>query len=315
MGSAERQAGAPRESCGPGLVPIDDLGCGFYGEAQGGLYPGGSNVRPPMHDSAGLSFAHGVRPLDAEGGPDPEGRIVLLSIGMSNTSAEFRAFKHLAHSDSDKNPNLVIVDGAQESAGASRLASDLIGGRYWDEVDRRLRASGVGPAQVQAAWIKVAEGYPASPFPHHALSLKDNLNQIVQALPQRFPNLRLGYCSSRIFGGYASVRLNPEPYAYESGFSVKWLIEDQINGTPDLNFDPARGPSRAPWLAWGPYLWANGLISRSDGLTYARSDLAPDGTHPGFGACKKVAQMLHSFFTTDSTARCWFVRPASRDPQ
>ena len=314
MRRAESPAGAPRETCPPGLVPIDDLGSGFYGQAQGGLYPAGSNVRPPAHAAAGLALACSVCPLDTAGAPDPEGRIGLLSIGMSNASAEFRTFERLARSDPDKNARLVIVDGAQDAAGASRIASDdSSGGRYWDEVDRRLRAFGVAPTQVQVAWVKVAEGYPVSPFPDHALRLKGDLQQIVQTLRQRFLNLRLAYCSSRIFGGYASGPLNPEPFAYESGFAVKWLIEDQINAVPDLNFNPARGPLRAPWLAWGPYLWANGLVPRSDGLTYARSDLAVDGTHPGAGACRRVAQKLHGFFTTDITARRWFVRPALPD--
>lgn len=36
--------------------------------------------------------------------------------------------------------------------------------------------------------------------------------------------------SSRTYGGYATTELNPEPYAYQSGFSVKWLVQDQLEG-------------------------------------------------------------------------------------
>ena len=62
---------------------------------------------------------------------------------------------------------------------------------------------------------------------------------------------------------------------------MKWLIEKQLTGDPDLNFDPAHGAVKAPWLAWGPYLWADGQKARSDGLTYDLTDLRPDdGTHP-----------------------------------
>ena len=87
------------------------------------------------------------------------------------------------------------------------------------------------------------------------------------------------------------------------------MIKQQINGAPELNYDPAHGTVRAPWLSWGPYLWADGLNPRSDGLTYACSDFQSDGTHPApDGAREKVAQMLLNFFKTDSVARLWFRR-------
>jgi hypothetical protein len=303
------------ESCaaGPALIPLDELGTGSYKGAQGGLYPDGNNLRPPAHDAAGISLARGVRPLDARGAFDADGRIVLLSIGMSNTSAEFRTFKRLVRSDPRRNPALVFVDGAQRGASASCIAGD--GGRaslrYWREVDRRLRAGRVTSSQVQVAWLKTADSHPAAPFPDHALELKRRLEQIAQILADRFPSLRLAYCSSRIYAGYATDSLSPEPFAYESGFAVKWLIEDQINGAPGLRFDTAAPARRAPWLAWGPYLWANGMAARSDGLSYALSDLASDGTHPGPGACRKVARQLNGFLGNDVTARGWFLRPGA----
>lgn len=65
-------------------------------------------------------------------------------------------------------------------------------------------------------------------------------------LKQKFPNLRIACLSSRIYGGYATTHLNPEPYAYESAFVVRWLIQDQIKGEPSLNAFRAEWPSRAP---------------------------------------------------------------------
>jgi len=94
------------------------------------------------------------------------------------------------------------------------------------------------------------------------------LKPLVQGLRARFPNLTLLYASSRIYAGYASSALNPEPYAYQGAFSVKWLIEAQLAGSPDLSYDTGR----APWLAWGPYLWADGTAERDDGLTWVCSD-------------------------------------------
>jgi hypothetical protein len=76
------------------------------------------------------------------------------------------------------------------------------------------------------------------------------------------PELTLG---QQFYGGYAETPLNPEPDSYETGFAVKDVIAAQIAGEPKLSY---RGRSRAPWLAWGPYLWADGLRPRSDGPTY-----------------------------------------------
>jgi hypothetical protein len=299
-----------------GFLPLTDLGANSYQGKQGGLYPGGSNSRPAGHEAAGLAAARGIRPLDARGVLDETGgRIVLISVGMSNTTQEFSTFKPLASADPGKNPRLSIVDGAQGGMTA-RIIADLTnpsGQRYWETVDARLAASGVTPAQVQVAWVKEADAQPTAQFPNDALLLKNELAAIARILKVRYPNIRIAYFSSRIYGGYASTALNPEPFAYQSGFAVKWLIEDQISGSSDLNFIPEAGAVMAPWLAWGPYLWADGLTPRSDGLIYKCSDFNPsDGTHPATpGAREKVAEMLLQFFTTDGTAKIWFARGAS----
>lgn len=65
----------------------------------------------------------------------------------------------------------------------------------------------------------------------------------------------------------------------------------------------------APWLAWGPYLWADGTAARSDGFTWLCSDLESDYTHPSAtGGVVKVARQLLAFFKTDPTATPWFLR-------
>ena len=47
--------------------------------------------------------------------------------------------------------------------------------------------------------------------------------------------MKVAYLSSRLYGKYATNGLFPEPVAYEDGFGIKWLIEDQINGDPALS--------------------------------------------------------------------------------
>jgi len=94
---------------------------------------------------------------------------------------------------------------------------------------------------------------------------------------------------------------------------VQWLIGRQTGGDPLLNFDPALGPVAAPWLAWGPYLWADGLTARSDGLTWACSEFATDGTHPATAAQLKVADSLLAFFRWDETTAPWYRVPGQLD--
>ncbi len=292
------------------LKPLTELGLGEYQGFKGGLYPGGKNERPKEHEVAGLRLAKEVRPLDSAGEPDQAGKIVLLSVGMSNTSQMSQGFQKLFAADKGKNPRLVFVNGAQGGMTAAAIKDPDDGGKgakYWATVDERLQAAGVSREQVQAVWIKQANAGPSEGFPAYAKKLQKELVQIVQILPKRFPNVKLVYLSSRTFGGYAQTRLNPEPYAYESAFSVRWLIEEQLNGNPELNYDPSKGAVKAPWLSWGPYLWANGTSKRADGFWYAQGDFAKDGTHHSPAGQEKTGRLLLDFLKSDSTARPWFL--------
>jgi Cu/Ag efflux protein CusF len=292
------------------LVPLSELGTREYKGFPGGLYPDGKNERPAAHEAAGKKLAAQVQPLDWRGKPSDDGKIVLLSIGMSNTTQEFSAFKRLANPSGKKNLKLQIVDGAQGSMTAARIADpESPGGRqFWTTVEQRLRGSYSSPAQVQVAWIKEADAGPHTGFPDYARTLQGELRRIVQHMHERFPNLKMVYLSSRTYAGWARTPLNPEPYAYESGFSVKWLIEEQIKGDAALNYESKKGSVKAPWLSWGPYLWANGTMKRADGFFYEESDFSSDGTHPGPEGQRKVAELLLKFFTEDPTTKPWFVR-------
>lgn len=300
----------PLVGCGQtsvGFTPLTDLGTDFYMGQQGGLYPNGQNTPPAAHLAAGLAQAQAIQPLAADGSPAADGKIGFISVGMSNASLEFNSFLRLANDDLAKNDALVIVNGAQGGWTSNKLAENPEA-EYWQVLDQRLADNGLTAAQVQVVWLKEARGgVKNEPFPQEPQILQAELQSIVQIVQERYPNVKIVYLSSRIYGGYATGPLNPEPIAYHSGFAVKWLIEAQINGEPQLNYDPAQGEVAAPWLAWGPYLWADGLTPRSDGLTWACNEFADDGTHPGDPARDKVAEMLLDFFKTDETAGMWFL--------
>ena len=301
-----------------GMVPVTEMGESEYKGQTGGLYGGGQNTPPESHLQAAKDQTSLIQPLDPNGAPSATGKIVLISLGMSNTTQEFSTFKKLADADPNKSPHLAIVDCAQGGQAAYQWAhpsEDAKKPSPWPVMDERIRRAGVTAAQVQVVWLKQADISPAQygEFPAHAHVLRDNIAVILRQLKMRLPNLRITYLSSRIYAGYATTALNPEPYAYESAFSVRWLIEAQINNDPNLNYDTAKGPVAAPLLLWGPYLWADGTTPRqSDHMVWLREDLGPDGTHPSASGRQKVAQMLLDFFKTDLNTRQWFLRPVSR---
>lgn len=289
----------------PGLVPLNDLGTGSYFGFQGGLYPGGSNVRPIAHTVGGFAQATQVVPRDAAGNPDPTGKIVFLSIGMSNCTQEFSRFAQLANADASKHPAVLPVDGAQGGQTAAAIMNP--NANFWTVVQQRLTAAGVTGQQVQAIWFKEADAGPTTGFPAYANTLKSEFETIMGVLRSKFPNARQCFLASRIYAGYATTTLNPEPYSYEQGFSCKWTIEDQINGVAALNYDPALGAVNSPWIDWGTYNWANGLTPRSDGLTWQCADFVNDGTHPSTSGREKVAQMLLGFVQGEATAASWYL--------
>ncbi len=288
-----------------GRIPLNDLGAGLYLGVPGGLYPGGVNARPAAHEAAGLAIAQGIVPLDTLGQPDPvNGRVVLISIGMSNATQEFRRFVTLSDADALRRSTTRVIDCAVGGQSAGVIDDPAV--PYWDSVATRLRGRGSSPLQAQVAWIKEADAGPTGTFVVSSESLAVHLARIVRILKVKFPNIQLAYFTSRIYAGYATTTLNPEPYAYESGFAVRKVIERQLAGDPALNYDPGVGPVESPWLAWGPYLWADGLTPRSDGLTWACSELATDGTHPSATGQMKVADSLLAFFRWDATTAPWY---------
>lgn len=299
------------------LKPLSDMTSrDKYKGEDGGLYGGGKNAPPKQHLQAALQQAKLIQPLDSQGKPAENGKIVLISLGMSNTTQEFSQFIKVAEKDSVKSPKLVLVDGAQGSMTANSWANaEHSAGSDartpWEVLNERLKHAGVTAEQVQVVWIKQAMAQPAAlgEFPKHVEDLKRHLVTILQKLKERFPNLHLVYLSSRIYAGYASTALNPEPFAYESAFAVRWLIQEQIKGEASLNYDSSKGTVKSPLLLWGPYLWANGEKGRkSDKLVWKPEDFGQDGTHPSQVGRQKVAELLLDFFKTDPTAKTWFVK-------
>ena len=291
-----------------GFKPLSEMSAtDKYKGEDGGLYGAGKNEPPAAHQAAAKNETAKIVPLDAAGKSAPDGIIGLVSISMSNATQEFSKFKEIADKDADKSSLLKIVDCAQGGQAMAQWVDPKA--KAWTEAARRLEAAKVSPKQVQIAWIKLANVRPTGELTEHGKKLQQDTLIVIQNAKARFPNLRIIYLSSRIYAGYASTPLNPEPYAYEGAFAVRWLIQDQMKGDAELNYDAARGAVKAPVLLWGPYLWGDGTTPRkSDGLVWDRSDLGGDGTHPSPSGQRKVAELMLKFFKNDPYARGWFVK-------
>jgi hypothetical protein len=301
--------GSPRTTVG--FTPLSEMTATdkYLGE-DGGLYGGGKNEPPEQLRAALKQETERVVPLDTEGKPSKNGKIVLISLSMSNATQEFSVFKTRADADPQKSPRVTIVDCAQGSMLMAAWANPRAKVNPWAVALERLEKAGVSAKQVQVMWIKPANPFPKGDLLEHGKELQEDTQRTLQRAREHFPNLRIAYFSSRIYAGYASgggAGLNPEPYAYETAFVVRWLIRDQLKGDPELNHDAGRGPVKAPLLVWGPYLWADGTTARKDGLAWPRKDLSSDGTHPSESGKERVAQALLQFFKNDPFARTWFV--------
>ena len=299
--------------------PLNDLGTAPYAYGYyGGLWENGSNIIPADHLAAGMQQASMIQPLDERGRPSSDGKIGLLVAGFGETQQIADAFISMIAGDPRvRHESLAVANAARAGIDASawQMAIQPVFSFIRSSV---LPAAGLTEKQVQAAWIEMVDDFPYHPLPPQdadAYRLKGSIAQTLRVLKQLYPNLRVAYLSSRVYGGYATTSWNPEPYAYESAFSVRWVVVGQVltirNGEPywdtrigDISYE--RG--LAPWVAWGPYLWADGTNPRSDGLTWQRDDFDADGESLSDQGAQKGARLLLDFFLREPTAG-WFRSP------
>lgn len=319
------------QPCDPNApqVSLYDLGAGSYKTFQGGLYPGGSNARPDAHEAAGRQIAAAIQPLDLNGAFNPSGRVVLISIGISNMTQEWRvganndpASAALAFTAKVTplqvigvvNPAVLVVDGAKGAMGADVWGAEPpnLSQDPWLTALNRLTFSGSSRHQVQVACVKAAHMGPTTCIASDGSTLGDagllaqDFAGIARNLKVVFPNIKLAYYVSRSYGGYASSG-NREPFAYEQGFATKWTIESQITANGAFGSLEFNGPSPvAPWVAWGAYLWANGSTPSGLGMTWEVGDFVADHIHPSASGVDKASTAFLNFFLADPTSRPWF---------
>ena len=110
--------------------------------------------------------------------------------------------------------SMVMINGARggQTAGTWDQTTDA----NYTRVATELQQNGLSEAQVRVAWLKVANSQPSVSLPNanaDANQLVQQMGNILRAMNVRYPNLEQVFISSRIYAGYATTTLNPEPYA------------------------------------------------------------------------------------------------------
>lgn len=301
----------------PQIPLVDSLPTDTYLGYPLGRYPQGEVV-PAAHWNEGVAAATATAGWG--------GRFALVSIGPSHPFLEFNALQRMIYNQPAgiNFAQMEPLNGAQPQAPASSWDSPT--DPAYDAVDALLAQRGLTPGQVRAVWLKLANAYPAnSLLPGQptdpladAVKLLGLYGRALRALRVRYRNLAQAFVSNRSYGGYGVVNpsvglaLNPEPFAYESGLALKWLVASQIaqnaGAAPDPVAGDLRSPAVAPWAAWGPDLWANGTAPRAaDGLAWLRSDFKMDGCHPSQQGAFKAAQQLRAFLGGSPFVAPWFL--------
>jgi len=296
------------------LPPIDELGTGMFMGHQGGLYPNGSNDMPAAFYADAVEMAKSVQPLDKSGKPSADGKIGLIGLGASTVAMFGNGLETQVPSTPGVNEELVFVNcgiGGQDLSDIMDPAA-----KFWGAIDARVKEAGLSLEQVQVLW-----------FQEDNLRNKDNafdarVNQLTKEFAfmaryckEHYPNLKLFYVSGRHTTEFMPADAKDkhrEPKAYLNGWVCKQLIENQINGDPDLAY---KGPNAvAPLILWGPYFWTQGEKPRADGYAITRDLISNDGVHPTDKGIQRIAKDLIDFWRTDAVSQLWFLEnPQSAD--
>ncbi|MBP8917434.1 MAG: hypothetical protein KBG70_11880 [Chitinophagales bacterium] len=299
-----------------GLIPLTDLGTGFYEGIQGGLYPGGSNTRPAVHQQKGIDISHTIEPLNDAGTVSYDnGQVLFIGMGGSNASNAYNMFiDTMKHYDWKGTSQCMNVKGLFYGGKDLHDMIDTTSTFYWDELQGRLFNRNDTWEQVQIVWILEQSELDTPDIAYYIDYVADQYTTLMHVMLDSMPNLKMVYLSGFHYTGYTHPEHElydflVEPKGYWGNLAIKELIERQINGDPLLDFE---GEGRvAPYVNWGPYFWADGVNPRGgDFLTWPCEDYRDDDTGGGFHLEEigkyKEAKMLINFFETDTVASWWY---------
>lgn len=242
------------------------------------LFPG---VIPPSlsedHLSRGIELGSQVQKVD--------GKLVVAFVGMSNWRQEILAFTKLTRAERIR--GIVWYNAGRGNWDLRGMVENAE--EYWAWFKTGIAKRNITTNQIQVLFVKnsVRKG---TTIPGYQSLMTEHINQAAKELPF----LKQIFISSAIYSGYAQAGApRNEPQAYFEGIAVNEFMIDNENNEP--------------WVSWGPYLWADGLEPRGDGLIWPCEDFELDGVHPATGAENKVADMLYRFLKNSPTTG-WFAK-------
>lgn len=301
-----------------GLIPLVDLGAGYYMGHQGGLFPGGSNTIPLAHKKKGIGISKALKPLDTLGNVNyEEGKIIFLGLGASLASNAFNAYiDSIKIYDFEGMNNCLDVKGMFFGGKDLDQMIDFENNSYWESVNDKMVSRGDTYEQVQVIWV-LQQSFEdtTADFNTYYDSVLNKFVTLMQVLKDTFPNLKQVFLSGVHYMGYMDplhFRYDAfvEPHGYWGNIVIKELIAKQIMGDPALRYT---GPHpNAAWISWGPNFWADGKNPRAyDSLSWNCDQFRDDETGGGFHLEDSVnslgfeAQMLKSFFSFDAVTTIW----------
>ena len=299
-----------------GLKALIDLQTGYYLGYQGGLYPGGKNQMPYAHLSAGMNISRSIMPLDTNGMIDLEdGKMGFICLGASTAGNAFNHFKTVSEMDTTLNPCMKIANCAVGAKGLEIMIDTIANDWYWDDdIMGDVEGAGLNRRQVEVAWIMVTSRVDTVLiWPYQPQSVADKYEALMAIMLAKFPNLKEVFISGFYYGGYADpdkefYDMIYEPSSYWNNWSVKFVVQRQIEADPDLKYTyPGR---KSAWISWGPPVWADGMRANyKDGLRWnCLEDFNPDGGgyHLTNTGKDKIGELIYQFFKSSSVAADWY---------
>jgi hypothetical protein len=149
--------------------------------------------------------------------------------------------------------------------------------------------------QIQIAVFKNSIRFQEQDYPADVNQYVEYMERYRKFLIRVFPNLKLLFVLFPVYSGYASGSApRHEPFVFREGLAVNEFVRRHYGEVE-------------PWIGFGPYYWANGLVPRADDLIWkCEHFITRDGVHPSALGLEKTTEMLMRFFENSPVTKKLF---------